>query len=83
MAYHIYDPIDYYKVMMIAVCDMQFEDIEDQCIMWKKLNVVVENKRSRVRPFLRGSWQIVRKLKNVVHNVYGIRDPTVKMIDKK
>jgi len=56
MAYHIYDPIDYYKVMMIAVCDMQFEDIEDQCIMWKKLNVVVEKKGSRVRPFLRGSW---------------------------
>jgi hypothetical protein len=56
MGYHIYDLIDYYKVKMIAVCDMQFEDIEAQCIMWKKLNVVVENKRSKVRPFLRGSW---------------------------
>jgi hypothetical protein len=27
MAYHIYDPI-YCKVMMIAICDMQFEDME-------------------------------------------------------
>ncbi len=62
MAYHIYDLVDYYKVMTIAICDMQFEDIEVQCIMWKKLNVIVEKKGSRVLPFLRGSWQIVRKL---------------------
>jgi len=54
MAYHIYDRIDYYKVMMIAVCDMQFEDIEDQCIMWKKLNVVVENKRVKGTPIFKG-----------------------------
>ncbi len=56
MAYHIYDPVNYYKVMTIAICDMQFEDIEAQCIMWKKLNVIVEKKGSRVLPFLRGSW---------------------------
>ncbi len=83
MAYHIFDAIDYYKVMMIVVCDMQFEDTKAQCIMRKKLNVVVEKKGSRVRPFLRGSWQRVHKLKNVVHIVYGIRNPIVKMIDKK
>jgi hypothetical protein len=38
MARHICDLV-YCKVMMIAICDMQFEDIEAQCIMWKKLNV--------------------------------------------
>ncbi len=26
-AYHVYDPI-YWKVMMIAICDMQFENME-------------------------------------------------------
>jgi len=83
MAYHIYDPVDYYKVMTIVVCDMQFEDTEAQCIMWKKLNEVVEKKGSRVCPFLRGSWQIIRKLKNVVHIVYGIKNPTMKMVDKE
>jgi hypothetical protein len=29
MAYHVYDPI-YGKVMTIAICDMQFEDIKVQ-----------------------------------------------------
>jgi hypothetical protein len=56
MAYHIYDPVDYYKFMMIEVCDMQFEDTKAQCILWRKLNVVVEKKGSRVCPFSRGSW---------------------------
>jgi len=43
MAYHIYDTI-YYKVMIFVVCDMQSKDIETQCMVWKKLKVVVENK---------------------------------------
>jgi hypothetical protein len=44
MACHVYDSI-YYKVMTIVICDMQLEDIEVQCIMWRKLNIVVEKKR--------------------------------------
>jgi hypothetical protein len=43
MAYHIYDPV-YCKVMAIVVCDMQFEDMEAQCMMWRKLNIIVEKK---------------------------------------
>ncbi len=43
MAYHVYGLI-YYKVMMITICDMQFEDTKVQCIMWKKLNAIVERK---------------------------------------
>jgi hypothetical protein len=42
MACHVYDSV-YCKVMTI-VCDMQFEDTEAQCILWRKLNVVVEKK---------------------------------------
>jgi hypothetical protein len=44
MAYHVYD-LFYCKIMTIVVCDMQFEDTTVQCILWKKLNVVVEKKR--------------------------------------
>jgi hypothetical protein len=43
MAYHNYDSI-YCKVMMITVCDMQSKDIKAQCILWKKLNVIIEKK---------------------------------------
>jgi hypothetical protein len=37
MACHMYDPT-YYKMMTIVICDMQFEDIKAQQIMWTKLN---------------------------------------------
>jgi hypothetical protein len=43
MACHGYDLI-YCKFMMIAIYDMQSEDIEAQCILWKKLNVVIKRK---------------------------------------
>ncbi len=33
---HVYDSF-YYKVMMIMICDMQFEDTEAQCVMWRNL----------------------------------------------
>jgi hypothetical protein len=37
MACHMYDGA-YCKVMTIAVCDMQLEDMKVQCIMWRELN---------------------------------------------
>jgi len=43
MACHVYD-LAYYKVMMITICDMQSKDIEAQCMLWRKLNIVVEKK---------------------------------------
>jgi hypothetical protein len=30
--------------MMIVVCEMQFKDMEAQCILWKKLNAIIETK---------------------------------------
>jgi hypothetical protein len=39
-AYYVYDSF-YYKVTMIAICDMQFEDTKAQCVMWWKLNKVM------------------------------------------
>jgi hypothetical protein len=44
MASHVYNVV-YCKVMIIVVCDMQFEDMEAQCILWRKLNVAIEKKR--------------------------------------
>jgi hypothetical protein len=43
-ACHVYNSV-YYKVMTIMVCDMQSKDTEVQCIVWRKLNTVVEKKR--------------------------------------
>jgi hypothetical protein len=37
MACHVYN-LAYCKVMTIVICDMKFEDIKVQQIMWKKLN---------------------------------------------
>ncbi len=43
MACHVYDPV-YYKAMAMVVCDMQCKDMEAQCMMWRKLNIIVEKK---------------------------------------
>jgi hypothetical protein len=40
MAYHVYNSA-YYRVMMIAVCDMQLEDAATQMVLWKNLNDVM------------------------------------------
>jgi hypothetical protein len=37
MACHVYYPF-YYKMMIIVICDMQFEDIKVQQFMWTKFN---------------------------------------------
>jgi 6-phosphofructokinase len=52
MACHMYDLI-YCKVMTIMICDMQFEDMEAQCILWRKLNIVAKKKRLGM-PFFKG-----------------------------
>ncbi len=37
MACHVYDRV-YCKMLTTVVCDMQYEDIKVQQLMWKKLN---------------------------------------------
>jgi len=36
----VYDSF-YYKVMMIAICDMQSKDTKAKCVMWQNLNKVM------------------------------------------
>jgi hypothetical protein len=40
MACHMYDAT-YHKVLLIAICDMQLEDMDVQCVLWLKLNDVM------------------------------------------
>jgi hypothetical protein len=49
---HVYDA-RYCKVMIIAVCNMQPEDTEVQCIMWRKLNKLMK-KNVVEKPNFRG-----------------------------
>ncbi len=82
MACHVYDHV-YCKVMSIAIDDMQIEDTEAQCILWRKLNATIP-KKGETNPNFKGfmvdnaqaNW-------NVIHTFYGTRIPTIKLIDKE
>ncbi len=82
MAQHIYNFV-YYKVMRIVVYDMQFEDIEFQCILWRKLNIVVEKKGLGMHVFKGFMADGAQANWNDVCIVNGTKDPMVKMVDKK
>jgi hypothetical protein len=44
MSYHVYDP-SYSQILTIAICDMQYEDVDSQMLMWNAF-VKVMNKHS-------------------------------------
>ncbi len=81
LACHVYDYF-YYKVMTIAICDMQFEDTWAQCVMWQNLNKVMAN-NGVPNPNFKGfmannahaNWNIVRI-------VYGSKNASEPMVDK-
>ncbi len=65
----------YCKVMSIAIYDMQSEDIEAQCILWRKLNATIL-KKGVANPNFKGFMADNAQANwNVVRIVYGIRDP--------
>jgi hypothetical protein len=45
MVCHIYYDLVHCKVMTIGFYDMQSKDTKVQCILWRKLNALVEKKR--------------------------------------
>ena len=74
MACHIYDS-QYYRVMTVAVCDMQSEDCEAQCVMWRCLNKVmarygllIVNFKGFMADNASANW-------NAICKIYGTRDP--------
>jgi hypothetical protein len=68
MACHIYDLV-YCKVMMITICNMQSNDTKAQCILWRKLNAVVEKKRSSM-PVFKGFMVDVHKKIGMLFTLY-------------
>jgi hypothetical protein len=70
MAYHIYNSI-YCKVMTTTVCDMQSKDMEAQCNLWRKLNVVLKKKGLGIPVFKGFLVDGVQVNSNVVCIVFG------------
>ena len=80
MACHVYD-LQYCQVMTVAVCDMQSEDCEAQCVMWRCLNKVmarygllIVNFKGFIVDSASANWNVVRK-------IYRTGDPHTKMPD--
>jgi hypothetical protein len=76
MACHLYN-VAYCKVMTTAVYDMQLEDTEVQCIIWRKLNKVMQkngveepNFKSFMEDSEQANWYAIQI-------VYGMGDPKV------
>ncbi len=64
--YHVYNLV-YYKVMTIAIWDMQSEYTEVQCVLWWKLNKVMLMKGVSNRNFkgfmvdsAQANWKVIR-----------------------
>jgi hypothetical protein len=82
MACHVYDAT-YCKVMTIAVCDMQSEDMKVQCIMWRKFNNLMKKydvENPNFKGFMADSTQANW---NAVRIVYGSGDPKVPMENRE
>ena len=82
MACHVYDST-YCRVMTIAVCKMQLEDVATQSVVWKNLNVVMArhsvwsiNLKGFMADSALANW-------NTVHIIYGSGDATETMVDKE
>jgi len=82
MACHVYDT-SCRKVMTIAVYDMQFEDIEIQCIMWRLLNVVMKRNGIENTNFNGFMADNAQANWNVVRIVYGSGNPKEEMDNRK
>jgi hypothetical protein len=41
MSYHVYDPF-YSQILTIAFCDMQYEDVDSQILMWNSFVKVMK-----------------------------------------
>ncbi len=82
MVCHVYN-LPICKVTTTSVCDMQFEDIKAQQIMWTKLNETMLKHgfpKLNFEGFMANSAQTNQ---NVIKIIYVLRDPFVKMVDKE
>ena len=82
IACHIYDS-QYCRVMTVVVCNMQFEDCELQCVMWRCLNEVmarygllIVNFKGFMADSAGANW-------NAIHKIYATGDPHTKMPNRE
>jgi hypothetical protein len=82
MACHVYDSA-YCRVMTIAVCDMQSEDVAAQMVLWKNLNDVMA-KHSILKPkFKEFMVDSAQANWNAVKVIYGSGNATIPMKDQE
>ena len=82
MACHVYDST-YCRVMTIAVCDMQSEDVAAQSVVWKNLNAIMAQhgvNKVNFKGFMADSAQANW---NAVRIIYGSGDASEKMVDRE
>ena len=82
MACHVYDS-QYCRVMTVAVCDMQSEDCEAQCVMWRCLNEVMARYGVLIVNFMGFMADSVGANWNAVRKIYGSGDTQTKMPDRE
>ena len=82
MACQVFDSV-YYRVMTIALCDMQSEDAAAQMVFWKNVNDVMA-RHSVPSPKFKGFMaDSVQANWNTVRVIYGSGDATIPMKDQE
>jgi hypothetical protein len=82
MACHVYDST-YCRVMTIAVCDKQSEDVIAHMVLWKNLNDVMA-RHSIPKPKFKGFMADSAQANwNVIRVIYCSGDATIPMKDQK
>jgi hypothetical protein len=82
MACHVYDSA-YCRVMTIAVCDMQSEDVAAQMVLWKNLNDVM-GWHGVPEPKFKGFMADSAEANwNAVRVIYGSGDASIPMKDQE
>ena len=70
-------------MMTVAVCDMQSEDCEAQCVMWRCLNEVMARHGLLIVNFKGFMANSAGANWNAVCKIYGSGDPQTKMPDRE
>jgi hypothetical protein len=82
MACDVYDLV-YYKVLTIAIYDMQFENTEVQQLMWTKLNEMMLKHGFLKSNFKGFMADITQTNWNVVRIIYGYGYPLLRWLIRR
>ncbi len=83
MGCHVYD-MTYYKVLIIIICDMQFDDLDSQVFMRSSLTRLVKKvgriENVNFKGFMANDAQTNF---NAMRRMFGFGDPTIPMIGRE